>query len=153
MLLILQLLLSDPKQSAGDSPDKPAAVRAALEKGSALAQIAAADSFADFFKGVLRCYHPSARFYAADRVQAPWDRQAQYAAAGSALVRIGFLGAFSGNHYDMTVAMLTRGTQLRAVVVSDGAPIAYNTNCALEQWVQIARSAAPEGVPAKDADD
>lgn len=90
-------------------------------------------SFADLSRGILNCYHKTARYQYADVVEKPWTRQEQYGAANSALIHINYAG-LSGTKYEMTVAVLSRGTQIRSAVLADNAIIPYNKKCQLEEW-------------------
>jgi len=90
-------------------------------------------SFADLSRGILECYHRTARYQVADVVQKPWVRQAQYGAQESAVIRIQYLGV-SGTRYQMVVAVLAKERYIRAAVLHDNALIPYSKKCQLEQW-------------------
>ena len=100
-------------------------------------------SFADLSKGVLLCYHKSARFRTADKLQQPWVRQAQYAAENSALVRIKYTG-FSSAAYEMDVAIMVKQSKVRTAVINDSALIRYNKKCQLEDWTGAPTSRPPD---------
>ena len=99
-------------------------------------------SFADLSKEVLLCYHKSARFRSADKLQQPWERQTQYAAENSAVVRIKYTGVSSAK-YQMDVAVMVKSGKVRTAVINDSAVIPYNKRCQLEEWT---------GAPAPSAD-
>jgi hypothetical protein len=90
-------------------------------------------SLVDMSRGVLHCYHKSARFRLVDVMQTPWPRQAQYGAQASAVIRIQYTGV-SGASYAMDVAVMAKEKAVRAAVIRDTALIRYNKNCALEEW-------------------
>ncbi|MGE5524375.1 MAG: hypothetical protein ACM3SS_11720 [Rhodospirillaceae bacterium] len=91
------------------------------------------ESFADLSRGILNCYHRTARFQLSDIIQKPWIREAQYGADNSALIRIQYTGLTASN-YQMVVAVLGRGTQIRTAVITDSAVVPYSKRCELEQW-------------------
>jgi len=95
------------------------------------------ESFADLAKNVLHCYHHAALYQRADITQTPWDRQGQYGGDNSALIRIRYVGAGSGDLYEMTVGLVSRQDQLRTAVVNDNSPTAWNRNCQLEKWTTL----------------
>jgi hypothetical protein len=90
-------------------------------------------SFADFSKGVLHCYHRTARFQVADVVEKPWARQGQYGAQSSAVIHIRYFGV-TGSPYQMLVAVLAKDQQVRTEVLQDTAKIPRSKDCQLEQW-------------------
>lgn len=90
-------------------------------------------SFADLSKGILQCYHRTGHYEQADIVQSPWPRQAQYAAEASAVIRITYSG-MSTSRYQLTVAVMGKGNQVRTQVISDTAMIPYSKKCPLEDW-------------------
>jgi hypothetical protein len=85
-------------------------------------------------RGILHCYHHTATFRAFDVIAAPYDRQSQYAAENSAVIRITFLGTFNPSPYQMDVAVMTKGNSVRAAVLGENTAIRYNKNCGLEEW-------------------
>lgn len=123
--LILGFLLQHPNiaAQAGKSLPPPRKVDTAVMQAS----------FADMAKEVLGCYHHTARYVVADVVQKPWDRQTQYGASQSALVRISYKG-LSGIPFQMTVAILNKDQSVRTAVLNDTATVPYNKKCQLEQW-------------------
>lgn len=90
-------------------------------------------SFADLSKGILYCYHKTARYRVADVIQKPWERQNQYDAENSAVIHIQYSG-LSGAPYQMIVAVLSKGGRLRSAVLQDTAVVPYNKKCELENW-------------------
>ena len=90
-------------------------------------------SFADLTKGILNCYHRTARYQVADVVQAPWERQTQYGADKSAVVRITY-GGMTGTQYQMYVVILGKDQAIRTAVLADSAKVPYSKACELEQW-------------------
>jgi hypothetical protein len=96
------------------------------------------ETFAGLAKGILHCYHHTARYRVADVAQIPWDRQGQYSPSdNSALIRIRYFGAASDDPYEMNVALVSRQAQLRTAVVNDNSPILPNANCRLENWTTL----------------
>lgn len=93
------------------------------------------ESFADLSRGILNCYHRTARYQLADIEEKPWSRQDQYAADKSALIRIKYSGT-SGAQYEMLVGVLGKGDQVRTAVLRDTARIPYSKKCQLEQWTK-----------------
>jgi len=91
-------------------------------------------SFADLSKGILNCYHRTARYQAADVVQKPWERQGQYGADNSAVIHIRYSG-ITGAQYQMLVAVLSKdGRFIRSAVLQDTAVVPYSKKCGLENW-------------------
>ena len=90
-------------------------------------------SFADLSRGILNCYHRTARYQVADVIQKPWGRQTQYGAENSAVIRIRYFGV-SNSPYVMIVAVLGKEKLIRTAVLQDNAMVPYSKNCALEQW-------------------
>jgi hypothetical protein len=90
-------------------------------------------SVADLARGVLHCYHRTARFHATDVAHAPWARQAQYGAENSAVLRIHYSGV-SGARYHMVVAVMAKERMVRTAVLADAAKIPYSKGCQLEEW-------------------
>jgi hypothetical protein len=91
------------------------------------------ESFADFSRGILNCYHRTARYQIAQVLQSPWTHQDQYRADKSALISIHYSGV-SGAQYQMVVAVLAKGSAVRTAVINDTAAIRYSNKCQLEQW-------------------
>ena len=114
----------------------PDVATSALKQATAPAVIDVAKmqaSFADLSRGVLQCYHKSARFQQSDVVQKPWSRQAQYAANNSAVIRIRYSGV-SSTPYVMDVAVMVKDAKVRTVVIADNALIPASRKCQLEEW-------------------
>lgn len=123
--IALALLMKHPSETA-----------AALEKATAPAVVDVArmhESFADLSTGILRCYHKTAHYRVSDVIQQPWQRQSQYAADNSAVVRIQYTG-LSNSRYEMVVAVMVRKDQVRTAVLADTALVPFNRKCQLEQW-------------------
>ena len=115
------------------------AATSALEKARAPGTVDVAKmqgSFADLSRGVLHCYHKTARFENADLVGSPWNRQDQYGAQNSAVIRIRFSG-ISSSHYEMVVAVMAKDNMVRTAVLADSAKIKYSTRCQLEDWTGV----------------
>ncbi len=131
-ILALDYLLKQPPADppGGKKTAKPAVVDVAKMQSS----------LADLASEVLRCYHKTAHFRTVDKVQQPWERQSQYAAENSAVVRIRFSGV-SGAAYEMAVAVMVKEGKVRTAVVADNAKIPYNKKCALENWTGSEASA------------
>jgi len=123
--LALSWMLSNPQTAAAGAAH---AIRPGTVDTAVMQQ-----SFADLTRGVLNCYHRTARYVVADVIQAPWDRQAQYSADQSAVVRIVYTGV-TGAQYQMFVAILAKQNAVRAAVLGDSARIPYSKQCELEQW-------------------
>jgi hypothetical protein len=123
--LALSWLLQHPQAAASGAAHM---TRPGIVDTSAMQQ-----SFADLSRGVLNCYHRTARYVVADVIQAPFDRQAQYAAEQSAVVRITYTG-ISGAQYQMFVAVMAKQNAVRAAVLADSAAMRYSRKCELEQW-------------------
>ena len=124
----------------------PGAVTAGVQEANKPAVVNVAkmqSSFADLSKGVLLCYHKSARFRTADKMQQPWERQSQYAAENSAVVRIKYIGV-STSAYEMVVAVMVKQGKVRTAVIEDSAVIPYNKKCQLEDWTGAPTRNGPE---------
>jgi hypothetical protein len=90
-------------------------------------------SVVDLARGVIACYHKTARFRAVDVASGAWNRQSQYGAENSAVMRIQFSG-MTGMPHQMIVAVMAKKNQIRAAVLSDSDPIPYSKSCQLEEW-------------------
>jgi hypothetical protein len=90
-------------------------------------------SVADLARGVITCYHKTARFHSVEVAPGAWNRQSQYGADNSALMRIHFSGV-TGMPHQMIVAVMAKENQVRAAVLSDSDPIPYSKRCQLEEW-------------------
>lgn len=95
------------------------------------------ETFADLAKSILHCYHHTARYQLADIAQTPWDLEGQYGGDHSALIRIRYFGAISGDLYEMNVGLVSRKDQIRTAVLNDNSPIVWNANCQLEKWTTL----------------
>ncbi|MEY8689435.1 MAG: hypothetical protein AB9M53_06095 [Leptothrix sp. (in: b-proteobacteria)] len=123
--IALTLLLKNPAQTATtvQNATEPGQIDVAKMQGS----------LADLSRGVLTCYHKTARFNQVDVLQLPWDRQQQYAADNSAVLKIAYQGV-SMARYEMAVAVMTKGNAVRTSVLADNAIIPYSKKCKLEEW-------------------
>ena len=92
------------------------------------------ESLVDMSKGVLGCYHKTARFGNVDFLGAPYNRQLQYGAEKSMVVRIRYSGIGAINQYQMVVAIMGKQDKVRAAVLADSAVIPYSKKCELEDW-------------------
>ena len=124
--LLLTVMMKNPNATM-------AAADAALAPG-AVDVAAMQDSLVDLSRGILHCYHKSARFHQTDILGSPWARHWQYGAEKSAVLRIRFSG-ITGTPYEMVVAVMARQNAVRTAVLGENSLIAYNNRCALEQWV------------------
>ena len=150
LLQLLQALQSFDKQSSHTPTDGRAG---SITQPAKIDTAALQASFADLTRGILKCYHPSGRYQLADIVQKPWERQDQYRADDSALVRINFFGAISAKPYEMTVAILSKNdpTQIRTAVLTDNAPLPANSACALDRWTVLNASGKAEPASSSEA--
>lgn len=125
--LLLAAALKNPElaASAVNAVNAPGAVDIVRMQGSLV----------DLSKGILKCYHKTAVFRQTDIVKTPWERQAQYGAEKSAVLRIQFLGGFSSQPYEMFVAVMAKGSSVRSAVIAENTTIRYAKNCSLEDWV------------------
>lgn len=125
--LILAFALKNPQvtEQAIAEANRPGAVDAAQLNSSLI----------DFARQTLKCYHKTARFVDADVLGSPWQSQYKYGAQNSVVMRIKFQGGFTGSPYEMVVAAMAKEGAFRTAVLRDNAMIAYNANCALEEWV------------------
>lgn len=127
--LALTFLLKNPSfaASAVQSTSGPGKIDVAKMQGNLV----------DLSKGILTCYHKSAKFHQTDIVKNPWERQGQYGAENSMVVKISYSGMTMTPYY-MFVAVMAKGNSVRTAIIQDSAIIPYNKKCALEDW------AAPE---------
>lgn len=95
------------------------------------------ETFADLAKSILYCYHNTTHYQHANIVQTPWDQQGRYGGDKSALIRIRYFGAISSVQYEMSIGLVARQDQVRTVALNDNSPIAWNTNCQLENWLTL----------------
>lgn len=126
--IALTLLLKSPVLMASAA----SAAHQAMAPG-AVDVISMQRSFADLSKGVLLCYHKTARFSTSDLLQTPWVRQGQYAADNSAVLRIHYSGV-STAPYQMVVAVMVKQGKVRSAVIADSALVSYSKKCQLEEW-------------------
>jgi len=111
----------------------PKALKRPLPK---IAQVQKDQRFADFARGVLKCYHPTARYQGAAIERRPWSKQKQYGAKGSALVSIDYLGV-SNAHYTLVVGVLAKPSAIKTVIDSDTAVVKAYESCDLADWVEV----------------
>ena len=116
------------------NPGQVAAGAQHLTRPGAVDTAQMSQSFADLSRGILHCYHRTARYQFADVVQTPYGRQGQYGADKSAVIRIRYSGV-SGAQYEMVVALLGKERSIRAAVLKDTALVPASQRCELEQWV------------------
>lgn len=125
MLLVVALKNPEMAASAVQAVNAPGAVDIGRMQGSLV----------DLSKGILKCYHKTAVFRQTDIVKTPWDRQAQYGAEKSAVLRIQFVGGFTSKPYEMFVAAMTKGSSVRSAVIAENTTVRYTKDCSLEDWV------------------
>ena len=119
-------MIAPPPQST-KAPKKPVPKIATVQQDP---------RFADFAKGVLKCYHPTARYQAAAIEKRPWPQQAKYGAKGSALVSIDYIGVSNAN-YTMAIGVLGKPGAIKTVIQSDNAKVHAYENCELAEWVEV----------------
>jgi hypothetical protein len=115
------------------NPDMTASAAQSLNAPGAVDVVKMQGSLVDLSRGVLKCYHKTATFRQTDIVKTPWERQSQYAAERSAVIRITFTGLTAAK-YEMLVAVMVKGNSVRAAVVAENTMIRYNPKCVLEEW-------------------
>lgn len=125
MLLVAALKNPDVAASAVKAVNAPGAVDIVRMQGSLV----------DLSKGILKCYHKTAVFRQTDIVKTPWERQAQYGAEKSAVLRIQFVGGFTSKPYEMFVAVMAKGSSVRSAVIAENTAVRYAKDCSLEDWV------------------
>jgi len=125
MLLVAALKNPDMAASAVKAVNAPGAVDIARMQGSLV----------DLSKGILKCYHKTVVFRQTDNVKTPWERQAQYGAEKSAVLRIQFVGGFTSKPYEMFVAVMAKGSSVRSAVIAENTAVRYAKDCSLEDWV------------------
>jgi hypothetical protein len=91
-------------------------------------------SLVDLSRGILTCYHKTAKFRQTDVVKTPWERQGQYGAERSAVIKISFTGV-TGTPYEMLVAVMAKENSVRSAVIAENTVMPYNKRCVLEEWV------------------
>ena len=116
-----------------EKPDAAAAFAKSVTRPGEVQISTLRESFADLARGILHCYHRTARYQQADVLEKPWGRQADYAAQSSAVIQIQYRGV-TGNPYEMHVAVMSKGAHIRTAVLRDTAVVPYSTKCQLEQW-------------------
>ena len=123
--LLLMALAKNPDMaaSAAEAALRPGAVDVSKMKVSLV----------DTAKGILACYHRTARFRQVDVLGSPWNRAEQYGAERSAVIRIDFQGITTAP-YQMIVAVMIKGNEVRSAVLEESTVIPYNKKCELEDW-------------------
>jgi hypothetical protein len=91
-------------------------------------------SLVDLSRGILTCYHKTAKFRQTDVIKTPWERQGQYGAERSAVLKITFTGVL-GSQYEMLVAVMAKENSVRSAVIAENTVVPYSKRCALEEWV------------------
>lgn len=85
----------------------------------------------------LKCYHPTG-IYLKYEDGGTWSKAKNHGADDSKLLRVHFYGAFTGNPYQITVALLYRTingvNEVKGEVLSDTALIPPNPGCSLNRW-------------------
>jgi hypothetical protein len=127
LLSFVTTMVVSPPQFSPKSPKKATITMAKVQQDQ---------RFADFARAVLRCYHPTARYQGAAIERRPWARQKQYAARGSAVVSIEYLGV-SNAHYTLVVGVLAKPDAVKIVIDSDSAVVKAYENCELSDWVTL----------------
>jgi len=120
--------VASPPQFPPKSPKKAAMM--------SVSQVQKDQRFADFARAVLKCYHPTARYQGAAIERRPWTKQKQYAAKGSALVSIEYVG-ISNAHYTLVVGVLGKPQSIKTVIASDTAVVKAYENCELADWYDV----------------
>ncbi|OJX65834.1 hypothetical protein [Magnetospirillum sp. 64-120] len=87
-------------------------------------------------EAVIKCYHPTGRFRAAQVVANRWQGASMYSAEKSAVVRVFWNGGLTGNGYTTDVALMQRGGMVRSYVIADNAMVPPKKNCWLESWTR-----------------
>jgi hypothetical protein len=123
--IALSLLMKNP-QAAGDMAQR------AMAPGNVQVE-RMRESVADLGRGVLTCYHKTARFRSVDVLAQPWNRQGQYGADSSVVLRINYQG-MTGQGYGMVVAVMAKDDRVRTAVLGDNAMVPYSKRCELEEW-------------------
>lgn len=95
------------------------------------------ETFADVAEGILHCYHPGARYHAAELVESPWDHDDRDGADASALIRILYWIERSADVHEMNVGLLGREDRVRTTLVSDDRADGQSANCKLESWTRL----------------
>jgi hypothetical protein len=118
-------------------PASPVDYRTVSPFGPEASETRMPEMFADLARSILHCYHHSARYQLADVAQSPWDQAGQYGGDNSALIRIRYFGAISGDLHEMNVGLVSRQDQIRIAVANDNSPIVWDANCQLENWTTL----------------
>jgi len=120
-------------------PASPAEYSSVSPFGPEASETRMPETFADLAKGILHCYHHTARYQLAYVAKAPWDEEGQYGGGdNSALIRIQYFGAISSDLYEINIGVVARQDQIRTTVVNDNSPMLRDANCQLENWTTLA---------------
>ncbi len=94
-------------------------------------------SFHDVADQIVRCYHPTATYVDSKLIENPWSKGKEWRADTSALVSIEYRGhAFQFLH-TMNVAVMQRGSHIRATILEETNLIPGSKKCELRDWVAI----------------
>lgn len=97
-------------------------------------------SIADVARGILTCYHKTARMQGLQDTGLQFTDALQYGAEGSDVLVIRYTGV-TGIPYAMMVALMIRrdgdSADLRAQVLRDNAIVPYARGCPLEDWTSV----------------
>src|SRR5262245_14157802 len=105
-------------------PSSPASYSSVSPFGPEAGETRMPEIFDDLAKAILHCYHHIARYELAEVAQTPWDHQDRSnGGENSALIRIRYSGASSGDLYEMDVGLVARQRQIRTRLVNDNSPI------------------------------
>lgn len=115
------------------NPDMGASAAKSLTTPGTVDVVRMKTSLVDLSRGILSCYHKTAKFHQTDVVKTPWERQGQYGAERSAVIKISFTGV-TGTPYEMLVAVMAKENSVRSAVIFENTVVPYNKRCALEEW-------------------
>jgi hypothetical protein len=127
LLTFALTMVASPPQHPAKAPKQPVPKIATVQKDP---------RFGDFAKGVLKCYHPTARYESAAIEKRPVPQQSKLGAKGSALISIDYIGV-SNASYRMTVAVLGKPQAIKTVIQSDTAKVHAYEQCELGDWVEV----------------
>ncbi|MQA21912.1 hypothetical protein [Rugamonas rivuli] len=116
------------------NPDTVASTAKTLTTPGTVDVVKMKTSLVDLSRGILACYHKTAKFRQTDVLTTPWERQGQYGADRSAVIKISFTG-MTGASYEMLVAVMAKENSVRSAVIAENSVVPYNKRCVLEEWV------------------